>query len=86
MGEKTLYMMTEEGQGVLGTWQVVDIVRPLLSVRPICEKGNRVIFGQKGGVIQSLTTGRETNFFLEDNVYVIDLWLPPADQPFPMQG
>eukprot|EP00974_Lingulodinium_polyedra_P044663 4283393-Lingulodinium_polyedra.AAC.1 len=42
---KTLNMVTEEGMDVLGTWQMVDIVRPLSSVRQSCKQRNRVIFG-----------------------------------------
>ena len=78
MGEKTLNMMTGEGVEVQGTWQVVDIVRPLMSVRQICKQGNRVIFGMFGGVIQNLATGSETHFGVEDNIYTMDMWLPPV--------
>ena len=70
-------MMTASGD-VLGTrWQTVDITRPLSSVRQICAQGNRVVFGAGGGVICHLESGMETPFRLEDNVYVLDLWLPP---------
>ena len=60
------------------TWQVVEVNRPLMSVHQICEKGNLVVFGKDGGYIFNLTDGSQTPFGVEDNVYVLDLYLPPA--------
>ena len=87
-GEKEICMMTPDGEPVMTNWQTVDITRPLSSVRQICMQGNRVVFGASGGVIQNLESGKETPFGIEDNVYVLDLWLPPS-QPaggFPRQS
>ena len=87
-GEKEILMVTPDGEAVTTNWQTVDITRPLSSVRQICMQGNRVVFGASGGVIQNLETGKETAFGIEDNVYVLDLWLPPC-QPsagFPRQS
>ena len=81
-GEKHLAMVTNDGAEVATTWQTVDINRPLSSVRQICLQGNRVVFGATGGVILNLETGHETPFGVEDNVYVLDLWL----KPFARQG
>ena len=44
----------------------------------ICLQGNWVVFGAQGGVIQHIETGKETHFGIEDNVYVLELWLPPS--------
>ena len=77
-GEKDIFMMTQDGHAVSTNWQTVDITRPLSSVRQICMQGNRVVFGAQGGVIQHLESGQETHFGIEDNVYVLDLWLPPS--------
>ena len=85
-GEKSLSMITDSNEMVQTSWQTVDITRPLSSVRQICQQGNRVIFGAQGGVIYNLESGQETPFGLEDNVYVLDLWLPPSDQPFGRQA
>ena len=84
-GEKHLQMVTNANEVVQTNWQTVDITRPLSSVRQICMQGNRVIFGAHGGVIYNIETGHETPFGIEDNVYVLDLWLPPA-QGFARQG
>ena len=70
--------MTREGRGVSTTWQVVDVSRPLMSVHQICERGNIVVFGESGGYIMSLHDGAQTHFGVEDNVYVLELLLPPA--------
>ena len=77
-GEKDICMVTGDGHAVMTNWQTVDITRPLSSVRQICMQGNRVVFGAQGGVIQHLESGKETHFGVEDNVYVLDLWLPPS--------
>ena len=72
-------MMTDDGSKLVGTWQVVDVNRPLCSVRQICKQGNRVIFGEHGGVIQNITTGHEIPFWVEGDIYVLDMWLGPEN-------
>ena len=44
----------------------------------MCEQGNRVIFGLYRGVIQNIETGAEIPFEVEDEIYVMELWLPPT--------
>ena len=77
-GEKDVCMITGDGNAVMTNWQTVDITRPLSSVRQICLQGNRVLFGVQGGVITNIESGKETHFDVEENVYVLDLWLPPT--------
>ena len=84
-GEKHIKMITGANETVQTNWQTVDITRPLSSVRQICMQGNRVLFGAQGGVIYNIETGKETPFGVEDNVYVLDLWMPPT-QDFARQG
>ena len=48
-----------------------------MSVHQICSKGNNVVFGESGGYILNLQDGSQTPFGVEDNVYVMDLYLPP---------
>ena len=81
--------LTREGRGVETTWQVVDVSRPLMSVHQICGRGNIVVFGQHGGYVMNLTDGTQTQFGVEDNVYVMELMLPPspnAKSGFQRQG
>ena len=77
-GEKTVNALTGQGKAVATTWQVVDVNRPLMSVHQICKNGNLVVFGQEGGYIMNLYDGSQTPFGVEDNVYVLDLYLPPV--------
>ena len=89
-GEKVIQALTSQGRPVTTTWQVVEVNRPLMSVHQICERGNVVVFGESGGYILSLADGTTTHFGVEDNVYVLDLFLPPMGnaktQGFRRQG
>ena len=76
-GEKRLHMMTNDHQMLATCWQTVGVTRPLLSVRQICQRGNRVAFGARGGEIYNLQTGKTISFGMEGNVYVLDLWVAP---------
>ena len=67
-GEKTVPAVTGQGRSVSTTWQVVEVNRPLMSVHQICERGNVVVFGEKGGYILNLSDGSQTPFGVEDNV------------------
>ena len=82
--------LTSQGKVVTTTWQVVEVNRPLMSVHQICECGNVVVFGESGGYILSSADGTTTHFGVEDNVYVLDLYLPPSGsanaQGFRRQG
>jgi len=80
LGEKRVGMVTNGGVQTEGTWQMVEVMRPLNSVRQICKQGNRVIFGYNGGVIQNVVTGHEIPFEVEDNIYTLDLWMPPEKE------
>ena len=79
LGQKTVQMVTNGGDPTLGTWQMVEVMRPLTSVKKVCDRGNRVIFGSGGGIIQNIYTGEEIPFGVEDGIYVLDLWLPPEE-------
>ena len=85
-GEKLVPAYTREGRGVSTKWQVVEVNRPLMSVHQICEHGNIVAFGENGGYIMSLADGSQTHFGVEDNVYVLELMLPPSGPGFARPG
>ena len=70
---------TDQGRSVTIKWQVVEVNRPLMSVHQICQNGNIVVFGEEGGYIMNLADGSQTQFGVEDNVYVLNLYLPPAE-------
>ena len=51
--------------------------------------GNIVVFGEAGGYIMNLSNGETTHFGVEDNVYILELLVPPAaatNQVFGRQG
>jgi hypothetical protein len=89
-GEKYLCMVTRDGIETTAKWQIVDVNRPLSAVRRMCKQGNRVIFGLHGGVVQNIETGVEIPFEVENEIYTMELWLPPnastADQGFRRQS
>ena len=80
LGEQLLHAVTENGEQTSVLFQIADVSRPLVSVSAICEMGNRVIFGKSGGVVQSLTTGRETPFMRKNGIYVLGMWLKNSEE------
>ena len=76
LGEKKFDMMTSEGKWAQATFQVAEVTRPLCSVSKMCDKGNRVVFELGGGYIEHIATGRRTKFTRENNVYVMEMYVP----------
>ena len=83
LGQQHLKACTAEGNETEVLFQIADVKKPLVSVSAICDRGNRVIFGRSGGVVQNIASGVETPFFKRNGVYVLDMWL--LDDPFPRQ-
>ena len=79
LGQQKLKACTENGSFTEVLFQIADVSRPLVSVSGICEMGNRVVFGKGGGVVQNLRTGRQTPFYRQNGIYVLDMWL--LDEP-----
>ena len=79
LGEQRLDACTEDGHETEVLFQIADVSRPLVSVSGICERGNRVIFGRAGGVVQCLRSGRETPFYKRNGIYVLSMWLKDGD-------
>jgi hypothetical protein len=73
LGQQRLMAMTEDGEPTEVLFQIADVSKPLMSVSSICEKGNRVIFGKAGGVVQNIRTGRLIPFQRENGIYVLSL-------------
>ena len=74
-GQQVLPLVTNDGHDADLTYQVADVAKNLTSVSKICDKGNRIIFGRGGGLIQNLKSGIVTPFRRQGGIYVIDLWL-----------
>ena len=79
LGQQRIHACTEEGEETSVLFQIADVSKPLVSVASICEKGNRVIFGKSGGVVQNIKTGKQTPFNRQNGIYVLSLWL--LDEP-----
>ena len=84
-GEQDLSLVTAEGIPAPFTYQVAEVRRPLCSVAKLCDRGNRVMFGQAGGVVQNMKTGRCTAFRRDGSIYIMDLWLD-NNHPFHRPG
>ena len=78
--QQRLMAMTEAGDPTEVLFQIADVSKPLMSVSAICEKGNRVIFGKAGGVVQNVKTGRLIPFQRENGIYVLSLWLEEGSE------
>ena len=55
-----------------------------MSVSAICFKGNRVIFGKSGGVIQNIATGQEIPFERQGGIYALGIWIRRPSGPSPV--
>ena len=62
VGEQKIDICTDDGGEAQMVFQVTDVNKPLWSISEICDRGNRVIFGRAGGVIQNLRSGSFTPF------------------------
>ena len=68
-GCKRVKVTTQEGQLRTMNMQITDANRALMSVAKICDAGHTVTFTTDGGVIRNKTSGEETKFRRENNVY-----------------
>lgn len=74
-GEQRLQAVTDNGLPTEVLFQLCDVSCPLMSISAVCDKGNRVIFGVSGGVIQNLAMGAEVPFRRRGGVYALGLWV-----------
>ena len=75
---QTIAALTSDYQRANVTFQIADVSRPLTSVGEVCDKGNLVVFGPKGGFIMSLHGESKTRFERSGGVYELELWLDEA--------
>ena len=79
LGEQKAKAYTETGEPTEVLFQVADVSKPLVSVSAICERGNRVVFGKSGGVVQNLASGSQIPFYRRNGIYILSMWLQDAD-------
>ena len=80
MGEQRCKAYTENGEPTEVLFQIADVSKPLVSVSAICERGNRVIFGRCGGVVQNLKSGTQVPFYRKNGIYILSMWLQDSDE------
>ena len=77
-GVKTLVGQDVGGYKRRADVQVVDVNKPLASLRRIVEKNHRVVLddvGNSHGYIEDKSTGKRTPLYVEHGVYAFDLWV-----------
>ena len=67
-----------DGQPVTVKFSELPVQMPILSVRKIVKKGNRVVFQDQGGYIVNKNTGRKINFVDKNGVYFVRMKLPES--------
>ena len=83
LGQQKIRACTDAGDETEVLFQIADVSKPLVSVSAICERGNRVIFRQNGGLVQNLRTGGVIPFERRNGIYVLSLWMEEgSDQGF----
>ena len=83
-GRKVVKVTTNEGQMKSMNMQITDVNRALMSVAKICDAGHTVVFRRDGDLIRNDTSGEETMFRRENNVYRLKVKL--SDSGFTRQG
>ena len=84
-GEQKLPLVTGDGSAAHMVYQVAAVRRPLTSIAKLCDRGNRVMFGRGGGIVQNLQTGKVTPFRREGSIYMLDTWVD-LKSPFGGRG
>ena len=77
-GERSLAMVTAEGQMRKMLFQVAKTTKALGSVSKIVANGNSVTFDSSGSYIYNKTTGEYTALREENGVYLLDVCVAPA--------
>ena len=95
-GQKSLAVVTNEGDEFRMTYQIADVTKPLMSVGAVTDAGdgtNYVVFHRDGGWISRPSSGTRTHFDRKDGVYMLQTWLhrmastaSTPCQPFTRQG
>ena len=73
LGEQKIRACSEAGEPTEVLFQVADVSKPLVSVPATCERGNRVIVGRSGGVVQNLMSGTQIPFHRRNGIYILSM-------------
>ena len=88
LGEQRVQGLTEAENADIGiTFQMADVQQPMLSVTQLGNTGHRTTFGEKGGHIENLVTGKSMQFRRKGGVYLMGVWVKtPTPTPQPLPG
>ena len=87
MGVRTLVGTTSEGSRRSIAFEVAEVTRPLASLSTIVKAGHRIVLEGSGGYIENTVSKERTAMYLENDVYVFDLYVDfPGSVGFPRQG
>ena len=73
LGEQHVTAKASNGANFGLTVQVAGVMKPLISVQEICQKGNEVIFSREKPVIRNISSGVELEMTTKNGQYVIEL-------------
>ena len=79
LGEKSIEVVTKEGQKKTTTWRICPVKRPLLSLSQVIAKGHRVQLDEKGPHILNVKTGQKTKLRMKGKVFELDMWVKVPD-------
>jgi hypothetical protein len=90
LGVRTLVGTTTEGYKRKIDFEVAEVTKPLASFSKITKAGHRIILDNdvgQGGYIENKVSGERTALYLENDVYIFDLYVDvAASAGFPRQG
>ena len=79
MGEKKMEMWTKEGNPGEVTFQIAKgVVKPLGSVKKMCQAGNQVVFDDSGSYVVNKATGKRTWLEEKNGIYIMKVQIPKA--------
>jgi hypothetical protein len=79
-GCKILNVVLEDGKERTMKFNLAKVTKPLAAVSQICKAGHRVVMdleGSEGSFIENKATGERTAIYLENGVFVMDVWVSP---------
>ena len=79
-GQTDVSFEPDEGHKCGLTFQIADVERPLIAVSHLSEAGNEVRLWKTGGEVTHLASGRKIKIQRKGGVYVMRMWVYPADK------
>ncbi len=80
-GQKDMVVVTAQGKKKKLTMQVVNVNKPLLSVRRAIDGGNRIVFEKGWSYIENVSTGEKTWMEEKGGMFMLKVWVPREGFP-----